>query len=1500
MGFFGTKKAKQAKEAQQVKEAEQAEPHGLNITPYGISVIHEPSNPTHDIVFVHGFDGHPRNTWSAGVPGVKKGLFSQKGTAVFWPKDLLAKEPSISQARIATWGYETNLYQSPTSKTNQLGVVDHARNLVTNLQFWRTTDPLRPLIFVVHSLGGLIVKQALALSRGSDAQTERKSVYLSTTGIIFFGTPHRGSDWAGKAELLRLLTVTAGCKPNTKITAALRPGSDLLNELRDTFSFLLEDGHIHIYSFYEAKGITDFRGFGIVVEEASAVLNNARWETTCSINKDHIQMCKFSSEHDDGYPQCKGALLTLLQRATESEKRGFREWLSAATYERHHNNIGNRLMENSGEWLINSDIYKSWVVSRESPIFWLHGTPGSGKTTLMHCIIKSLKPQKLASVSAGVAYFYCNALESDRTDPASALRSLLFQLSFVDGRYNSSLLKAFREERRQAKENELPLRKLTIGECVDYLKSISKNDPVILAIDALDELYAGNDLVPPYWTNVQRFLEALDTLEQTGNVKIVVSSRDDGIICKWREDPDCLQISSDSRENRGEIERFIHKEIASVIKSKRILCGQVSEELRVKILRTLCEKAERMFLWVRLQIDLLCDPRLSERDVEALLEKLPDNLKKTYDLILGKISELGPHSLVTAQKCMQWLLYSKRALTMPEIISAVSDYKYTIRIEDILQACCNLVFLDAGLECYTQDTSAKAGGVGIIRFIHSTVAEYLQEPVHEDYHEHRSHATILERCVNVYRWEDTPKCPKHNRMLKDYATQFWPYHFRLVDSSKSPIKAMLCGFLTPRQGKRSVGIPFRNWTGYADILSRSLAPPDSQKLENVISEPEIMATPVFVGGCYGFLPKLEELGFLGLLENSWDRKNRRNRTALSLAARFGYSETVEYLLQKHADPNGNVQPGDRTPLLWAAVEGHANVMEVLLKEEYKVDINYRDSASQTALHFAAGSGLYGIVMILLEKGVESDPLSKQGKTPLSWAAGKGHLDTVKVLLEYNADLDSQDENRKTPLAWAAGNGQGKVVEFLIGRGADLHSRDNMGSTPLAWAATNGYKEVVQILLEGGADLNSRDNKRCTPVAWAATNGNTAVVQLLLDEGADANSKDMDRNTPLSWAATNKHISTIKLLLERGADPNSQNCKGSTPLAWAATNGSTDVVKCLLDGNAIIDIEDKDKKTPLSWAAGNGRLVVVEYLLGKGANANSRDRTGGTPLAWAATNGHIAIAEVLLNKGALIDSRDDLGNTPLAWAAGNGHTDMVKLLVTKGAIVRYPDNDKRAPLLRAAGNGHEKAVRALLQLGAQVDPKDENGKTPLLWAASYGDRDIAELLLAYKANANSEDNDNATPLYRAASKGHKEVVKLLLDKGASPNCQTIENESTPLLWAASRGHLAIVKLLIQAGAHLNAQELGGMTPLLWAVNGSRRDIILALLSAGADPNLSEYGSGDTALFKAISRKDEQSAILLLSHNANPMLPNRKGMTPLRMARQMGCREVIRDCNERGYT
>lgn len=112
----------------------------------------------------------------------------------------------------------------------------------------------RKIIFVAHSLGGLIVEYALSHSRNSYEKHIHQIEHF-TFGIAFLGTPHHGSDVAkwGKfgtdiASLIR--------PANKDIIAVLKPGSEMLDQVENGFHTILrkrkdEGCEVHITCFWE-------------------------------------------------------------------------------------------------------------------------------------------------------------------------------------------------------------------------------------------------------------------------------------------------------------------------------------------------------------------------------------------------------------------------------------------------------------------------------------------------------------------------------------------------------------------------------------------------------------------------------------------------------------------------------------------------------------------------------------------------------------------------------------------------------------------------------------------------------------------------------------------------------------------------------------------------------------------------------------------------------------------------------------------------------------------------------------------------------------------------------------------------------------------------------------------------------------------------------------------------------------------------------------------------
>jgi hypothetical protein len=144
----------------------------------GFTPLCDPDDANVDIVAVTGLGGHALGSFR-----------SADGLSV-WLRDFAPED--IPQARFITYGYDTAVVESD----NNQGIRELAHTLLDALAIFRqrTQTQQHPLLFVCHSLGGVVLKEALVMSSKATDPKHKKLLEVTTMtyGLVFMGVPNLG------------------------------------------------------------------------------------------------------------------------------------------------------------------------------------------------------------------------------------------------------------------------------------------------------------------------------------------------------------------------------------------------------------------------------------------------------------------------------------------------------------------------------------------------------------------------------------------------------------------------------------------------------------------------------------------------------------------------------------------------------------------------------------------------------------------------------------------------------------------------------------------------------------------------------------------------------------------------------------------------------------------------------------------------------------------------------------------------------------------------------------------------------------------------------------------------------------------------------------------------------------------------------------------------------------------------------------------------------------
>jgi hypothetical protein len=350
------------------------------------------------------------------------------------------------------------------------------------------------------------------------------------------------------------------------------------------------------------------------------------------------------------------------------------------------------LLQDSYRWILGNSEFKQWRSDQLSPLLWIRGDPGKGKTMLLCGIINELS--KSTFDTALLSFFFCQATDSKINNATAVLRGLLYVLvgqqpslvSHIRKRYDHSGKTLFEDTNAWIALSEA---------FTDILQ-----DPTLantyLIVDALDECVIG---LP----------KLLDLIVQTSSVscrvKWIVSSRN------W---PDIeerlvnagqnLSLELNAESVSAAVSIFIQHKVLELAQRKKY-----NNRIRDAVLNHLSSNANGTFLWVALVYQGL--EKIPKVAILARLNDFPPGLDALYEQMMKQIRNSDYTDVCNQILASIAIVY--RPVTLTELTSLIDVFE---DMSDDAESIREIIGFCGSFLTVRKDT---------IYFVHQSAKDYL-------------------------------------------------------------------------------------------------------------------------------------------------------------------------------------------------------------------------------------------------------------------------------------------------------------------------------------------------------------------------------------------------------------------------------------------------------------------------------------------------------------------------------------------------------------------------------------------------------------------------------------------------------------------------------------------------------------------------------------------------------------------------------------------------------
>ncbi|XP_021362394.1 uncharacterized protein LOC110456149 [Mizuhopecten yessoensis] len=428
-----------------------------------------------------------------------------------------------------------------------------------------------------------------------------------------------------------------------------------------------------------------------------------------------------------------------------------------------------------------------------------------------------------------------------------------------------------------------------------------------------------------------------------------------------------------------------------------------------------------------------------------------------------------------------------------------------------------------------------------------------------------------------------------------------------------------------------------------------------------------------------------------LLERQADvnLENDKKSTALYWAVRYQKHEAVRLLLRKgRANPSQTRLLGLVAPIVISSALGNNLIVKELI--DHGADVNTIIRGGEMPLHHAAKEGHAEVVQTLLKGNAILTAQDEKGDRALTLASQNGHADVVKILLDNGADMYHRNHFGIDAWHTAITHENDAVIRELTKQYNKLYENNRTLKSPLCIAASLGRCEKIETLMKLGLDPEQQDDDGNTLLHHAAANDQGEVIKLF-HKVVSIDAGNNQGETALHIACREGHHNAVLELLEQKAKSNIPNSNGENALHIVAlTRATTPAI-----ARALVEHTIKSH----DWES-----------------VNAVDSQGNNALHIAA---RFALPEVLWEfRFVRFRDTDIDGNTPLHEAVLSGKEDILKTALDiyedmqRDANINTLNNNSESVLHLTADAGFSDSVTRLVFYGADLTCADRDGNTVL--------------------------------------------------------------------------------------------------------------------------------------------------------------------------------------------